>query len=425
MRVFYGWVIVGAAFVIKGLAYPSWHLFSIFYVAMLAEFGWSRGETAAAFSLFTVVYALGAAGVGRLVVRYGARRVIPVGGLVLATGVAATSLVQERWHLYLLYGVVTALGLAGCGSIPNVSTVQNWFIRRRGLALGVASAGIGVGMMVLAPIVQMVISAAGWRVAYLVLGTVTLVIIPVAFLHRPHPGVMGLRPDGDAEAASAAPRRPLRPVADPTWASREWTVGRAVRTSRYRLLFAGYVLGMFSSNVVLVHQVAALTDAGYERLVAASVVGLVGFLGSGAKVMWGVLSDRLGRELTFTLGGAALITAEVLLAFVPPGAPAGYLYVYILVTGLGYGIFAPLMPAMAADLFQGPHFAAVYGSLYLAHALGSGGGPFVAGFLFDLTGRYTLPLGLAVAALACACILFWLAGPRQVRRVAGQQAMRA
>lgn len=416
MRVFYGWVIVGTAFCISGLAYPSWHLFSIFYVAMLQEFGWSRADTAAAFTIFTIVYAIGAAITGRLVVRFGPRRVIQTGALVLVAGVAATSLVQERWHLYVLYGGVTALGLSATGSIPNVSTVQGWFIRYRGLALGFASAGIGVGMMLFAPLLQMIISTAGWRVAYLTLAAVTLLAVPLALLHRQSPAELGLYPDGDAGPPVAAAATPARA----STAGSDWTVGAAIRTARYWLLFAGFVLSMFSLQLLLVHQVAALTDAGYERIIAASVVGLVGLLGSAAKVVWGLLSDRLGREWTMTLGGLALMGAQALVALLPPGAPLAVLYLYVALAGLGYGVFAPLMPSMAADLFHGRHFAAIYGTLYLAHAVGSGGGPWVAGLLFDLTGSYVLPLTLGVAAMATSCVLYWLAAPRRARSMAQQ-----
>lgn len=411
MRLFYGWVIVGTSFSITGLVYPSWHLFSVFYVAMLQEFGWSRADTAAAFSFFTIVYALSAVVAGRLVVRFGVQRVIRAGSVVLVAGIAATSLVQERWHLYLAYSVITAVGCAASGSIPNMTTVQNWFVRRRGLASGVSGAGIGVGMMVLAPTLQLIISTAGWRAAYLTLAVLTLLVIPLSFLHRRSPSDVGLYPDGD-------PAPPPRPAEARRAVAPEWTVGTAVRTGRYWLLFFGYVLGMFSVQLVLVHQVAALTDAGYDRLVAAAVVGAVGLFGSAAKIFWGSLSDRLGRELSMTLGGATLVGAQAVLALLPPGAPLGMLYLYVGLAALGYGVFSPLMPSMAADLFQGRHFAAIYGSLYMAHAVGSAGGPWLAGLLFDLLGSYRLPLALAMAAMAGACALFWLAGPRHARRLA-------
>ena len=162
----FGWVIVGISFITLALAYGVWYSFSVFFVALLKEFGWSRSVAAGAFSLFVIVHSVIGPLVGGMVDRFGPRRVIVVGSVCLGFGLALCSLTTAWWHYYLFFGIITAAGVGTTGWVPNTTLIQQWFKAKRGLAIGIISSGIGVGILVCVPSIQHLINGVGWRVAY-------------------------------------------------------------------------------------------------------------------------------------------------------------------------------------------------------------------------------------------------------------------
>lgn len=424
---YYGWVIVAVAFVCLALAYSAWHSFSIFFVAILAEFGWSRASTALVGSLIMVVYALFSPVSGFLVDRLGPRVVIPAGGVVLAGGLFASSRIAEPWHIYLFYGVITAIGINLVGNMANFVVLANWFSRRRGTAVGIASSGIGLGMLIIVPSLQAIINTAGWRTALLALGLTVLVVVPAvaAIFHRHRPEDMGLLPDGGpaavGKAAAARPRPALR-VVDHAWAERNWTIRSAAATGRFWLMLCAFLLGSLSHQSVMVHQVAYLVDRGLDPMWGASMVGLVGICGSGGKVLWGWVSDRIGREGAYTLGMACVLAGVLILGLVVDPTQPWRTYLYAAVFGVGYGVTAPLSPLIIADVFQGKRFGSIYGMVYIGSGAGAAIGPWVSGLLFDLTRSYTASFTMSVVAAALSALGIWLAAPRKVRQVPGLAA---
>ncbi|MHB1006152.1 MAG: MFS transporter [Chloroflexota bacterium] len=428
-RVFYGWVVVGVAFISLAIAYAIWNSFSIFLVAISADFGWSRGSTAAAFSIFTIVYAVMSPVAGVAVDRFGPRVVVPLGAFILAAGLFTSSRVEQVWQLYVGYGIFTAIGVNLIGTLVNFSVLANWFSRRRGTATGLAAAGIGVGTLILVPGSQMVINLAGWRMAYVVLAVVTLVAVPwVAMVfYRHHPEEMGLLPDGGSGNAPPAGCRPPAQVriADESWARREWSVGVAVRTRAFWMLFVSMMAGTVSHQSVMIHQVAYLTDRGFDPMLGASLVGMVGLFGSVGKVFWGWISDRIGREVTWTLGMGCVILGVIVLWTINDVSRPWVTYLYAGLFGFGYGVNAPLCSAAAADLFQGKRFGSIYGALYVGSGTGSSLGPWLSGVLFDLTGAYFASIVMSVIAGFISVAAFWIAAPRKVREVPGVAARSA
>jgi len=161
-RVYHGWIIVGGAFVVLLLAYGTQYAFGVFFTALLAEFHWSRASLSGAFSLYAFVYSAFGLVAGRLTDRWGPRIVIASGGVLLGAGLAGMSAVTALWQPYVLYGAVAALGMS-TAYVPCNATVVRWFVRQRGLAVGVASAGGSVGTFVLPPVAHWLVSALGWR----------------------------------------------------------------------------------------------------------------------------------------------------------------------------------------------------------------------------------------------------------------------
>ena len=423
---FYGWIVVAATFVCFMFGYAVWHSFSIFYVAILAEFGWPRAATALTFSVFTIVYGLFSPIAGGLVDRFGPRRVLPFGAIVLGIGLLLTTRLSSLWHFYLLFGVVSALGLSSLGSVPSFTILNNWFVKKRGTAGGLAAAGIGVGTLLLVPILQSVINDYGWRTAYVVLAVAVMVAIPlvVILFQRHKPQDLGLLPDGDKPELKTATRSEAKGydamVVDVEWVSRDWTLKSAARTGRFWLISAARGLEMLCLQMFLTHQAAYFVDAGFDKLVAASVVGTVGIVGSFGKILWGTVSDRIGREVTYTIAFALGTIGILTILSIQAGSPLWMLYLYGVVYGLCYGVSAVLTPVITADIFQGKRYGSILGGVYVTGNFGSAFGAFLAGYIFDIAGSYRWAFSLSIPLMWISCLLFWLAAPRRVRLVAGR-----
>jgi MFS family permease len=387
---------IAATFVTLGLAYGVWYAYSVFLVALLREFGWSRTLLAGAFSLFTLVHGLVGPLAGSIADRIGPRRLTLAGGVILAGGLALDGAVSRPWHLYAAFGVVTALGVACSGWVPAVVLVQKWFPRRIGTALGLTSAGIGVGIFLVVPFCQWMVDAAGWRWAFRSVGIVVACWMLPATLWLVREPVAG------------APRAPALPGS--AGAPGDPTPGAAVRTRAFWCLAFAMLSASFVNQMLLVHQVAYLVDHGISALAAASVVGVVGIASVAGKAGGGWFSDTFGRAVTYTLG-MSLVVASIgvlgLLALAPGPLTA---YAYGALVGVGYSITAPLMPALVNDFFRGRHFGAIFGMLHAANATGGGLGPWVAGRVFDATGGYAPAFVAAVASGALSTAAIWLAG---------------
>lgn len=424
---FYGWIIVAVTFVCFAVGYATWQSFSIFYVAILNEFGWSRAATAATFSVFTIVYGLYSPIAGGLTDRFGPRKVLPLGALVLGAGLLLTTRLSSLWEFYLLFGVVTALGLSSFGTVPTFTVLNNWFAKKRGMAGGLATAGIGFGTLLFVPILQGIINNYGWRTAYTVLAIAVMVVVPstVILFQRHRPQDLGLLPDGDRPEAlpAASPSGPKASdalVVDKEWASREWTLKSAMRTRRFWLISVARSLELLCLQVYLTHQAAFFVDAGFDKLVAASVVGAVGIVGSCGKILWGTVSDRIGRELTYTLAFSAGTVGVATILSIHAGSPLWTLYAYGVSYGLCYGVSAVITPVLSADIFQGKRYGSILGGIYVIGNLGSASGSFLGGYIFDVTGSYRWAFAMTIPLMWLSCLLFWLAAPRKVRLVAGK-----
>jgi len=405
-----------ATFVTLGLAYGFWYSYSVFLVAFLREFGWSRSVVAGAFSLLVLVHGLSGPGLGWMVERFGPRAVIASGGVVLAGSLALAAHITAVWHLYAVIGVLAALGVSAAGWVPSVVLIRGWFPARVGTAIGITSAGIGVGIFALVPLSQLLIERLGWRWAMRVLALVIAAWIAPATLVL----VRGARAAGSAAGAgpAATPEPRAREVAGgagdaaPTPRA-HWTVSTVIRSARFWGVGLVFFAGSAATQMLLVHQVAFLVDHGVSALVGATVVGIVGVASVAGKAGWGALSDRVGRELTYTLafGCVAASVGFLALAGAHPRTPLPY--VYALLIGVGYAVTAPLTPAIASDLFGGPQFPRIFGLLHFTNSVGGALGAWVAGFIFDRSGSYALALPISAAMALLAPALLWVVAPRR------------
>lgn len=393
------WRALVATFVTLGLAYGFWYSYAVFLVAFLREFGWSRSVLAGAFSTLVVVHGLSGPLLGWLVERFGPRLVIAAGGVVLAAGLMAGAEVSAVWQLYVAFGVLAALGVSAAGWVPSVVLIRGWFPAQVGTAIGAVSAGIGVGIFALVPFSQLLIEWVGWRWALRALALLVLAwIVPATLLL-----VREARVPPPA-AARDAPRASTRPY---------WTLRTVVRSWRFWMVGAVFFAGSAATQMLLVHQVAYLVDHGVPALVGATVVGVVGVCSIAGKTGWGTLSDRVGREPTYTLAFACVAASVGVLALAGAHPRSLLPYVYAVLIGVGYAVTAPLTPAIASDLFGGPRFARIFGTLHFTNSLGGALGAWVAGRIFDAHQSYAAALPIAAAMALLAPSLLWVVAPRR------------
>jgi MFS family permease len=415
----FSWFIVGSSSIALALVYGIWYSFSVFFVALLREFGWSRSLGAGAFSLFIIVSAMIGPFVGNRVSSAKPRGVILGGSVLLGVGLALCSLTQTWWQFYIFFSLITAVGLGATGWVPHTTIIQQWFKEKRGLATGIISAGIGIGILVCVPSAQYLIIRLGWRMAYRIMAVfIPIVVISMAILFLKRPPHTTYHHD-EIKITRTVVRDPL--VVNEEWASRSWTVARVVKTKIFWLLGLSFFLANFVTQTIFTHQVAFFVDCGLEALLASYIVGIVGIASLGGKILWGTLSDKIGREITYTMGITCSVLGMLLLILFNLFPFSGLPYFYAIFFGMGYAVQTALPPLITADFFEGRRYGAIFGIVMIFIGIGGAFGAWFAGFLHDRLGSY-----LPVFIITIICALFsslsiWWVAPRKIRMVPGKR----
>lgn len=416
---FYGWIVVAVTFVTMGIGVNARTSFSLLFSPIVDEFGWQRGVTAGAFSFGFVVSAIFSPLIGRLMDRAGPRTVMELGVVMMAAGLLLAPLTSEPWHLYLTIGFLVGAGSVCLGYSGQSLFLPNWFVRRRGLAVGIAFAGVGIGSITLLPWTQTLIEQGGWRAACWTLGLLILIVLaPINLLLRKRPEDLGLRPDGDAAPAMSAER--ASNVVDHAWAQVDWTLSRALRTRPFWWLALAYFSGLYGWYAVQIHQTKYLIEIGFTPGVAAWALGFVSLVGIPGQIWLGHLSDRIGREWIWSIGSVGFVICFFLLIALQHAPSLPLLYLMVLSQGfLGYGLTS-VMGAVAIEIFEGKHFGSIYGTLTLAALAGGAAGPWLTGVIHDQTNSYALAFWIGLVISGLSILSIWMAAPRKVRVVAGQ-----
>jgi MFS family permease len=416
----FGWFIVGFSFITLALVYAVWYSFSVFFVALLKEFGWSRSLGAGAFSLFIILSSMTGPFMGAMVDRFGPKRVIIIGSLVLGAGLALCSSIQTWWQFYIFFSAITAIGLGATGWVPNITIIQQWFKEKRGLPIGIVSSGVGIGILICVPSVQYLIIQVGWRLTYGIMAIfIPLVVISMAipFLKRPPKTTPLLLVD--KEILPGVTKDPL--VVNEEWASQNWTVRQAIATKPFLLLSLSFFWASFGTQSIFAHQVAFFIDRRLEALLASYFVGIVGVVSIGSKILWGVLSDKIGREATYTIGIACSISGIIFLIVFNIFPCSSLPYFYAFFFGMGYAVTAALPPLITADFFEGKAYGGIFGSLMLVVSVGGASGAWFAGFIYDQVGNYLPVFIILIASLFVSGFSTWWAAPRKIRIVPGRR----
>jgi MFS family permease len=390
-RIFHGWFVVGAAFAVTFVGFGSAYTFSAFVESLQRDFGASRGSVSLVFSLAGFLYfGLGIVS-GPLADRFGSRRLAVAGMILTGLGLMTASAARSLWEVYAAYGLGVGLGV-GCAYVPAIGAVQRWFVRRRGFASGLAVSGIGVGTLVMPPLASLLIENLGWRGAYLALGALAALIGGgLALLIENDPRDRGLGPDGDPPHAGA---RLLLPQGA--------SVRDAIRSRRFISLYAACLICSFGVFVPFVHLVPYARDHGVAPSSAVLLLGVIGIGSTAGRFFLGGLADRMGREVSLLLMFAGMAVA---LAIWVVSTTIWSLAAFAFVYGVFYGGWVAVLPAVVMDYFGGRNVSGIIGILYTSVAFGTLIGPSAAGFAFDLSHSYAVPIIASAGANIVAAVI--------------------
>jgi MFS family permease len=394
-RFFYGWIVVATSTL--GLLFGAFPIvvssFPVFFKSYVHEFQAGRAAISLALSLHNFIAAFLAAWIGRLSDRFGGRNVILPGfgalGLVLVSALAIGS---NIWQLYVFYAILGAVsGLTT--SVPYGVVVSRWFNRRRGLALGLTMAGLGMGAILMPPLVQLLIGSYGWRSAFAIIGGAVLIIpMPIVGLFlKESPQQMSLLPDG----AAAAPMAQCQ--------SEGFTWPEITKSSTFWLMIAAFMLAAASINGCIIHLVELFSDRGATASSAALAVSVVGLALLAGRAGTGFFLDRyFGPHVALCLFAIAALGMVLLWAGVT-GAPA---LLGAFMVGLGFGAEVDIIAYLMGRYFGLRSLGTAFGFAFGAFVLAAGLGPLIMGFAFDHTGSYRAPLsGFFIATLTAAALV--------------------
>ena len=390
-RVFYGWLVVAGAFAVTCVGLGCVYSFAAFVEPLAQAFGGSRGSVSLVFSLAGFLYFSIGSISGPLADRVGSRRLAVAGMLMVGLGVALAGLARTLTEVYAAYGLGVGLGV-GCGYVPAMGAVQRWFVRHRGFASGLASSGIGIGALAVPPLAAALIGAFGWRDAYLILGSGAAVLgAGMALLLEDDPHRRGLGPDGDPMSA--------RGTAAVSGAS----LRAAIKSKRFIGLYAACLACSFAVFVPFVHLVPYALDYGMTEAVAVWLVSAIGVGSTVGRFFLGGAADRWGRERSLAVMFAGMAVALAIWLVSTTFWP---LALFAFLFGTAYGGWVALLPTVVMDYFGGRNVSGIIGALYTSVGFGTLIGPSAAGYGFDLTHSYTLPIaaGIGCNVLAAAVI---------------------
>ena len=377
-KIFYGWIVV-ACCCLLGTSASIMLTYGIYFKEFSVEFGWSRTLTSSVFSLTTGVYCCAAALVGATADKYGPRWIIWICGLFLGGGLYLCSLVQAPWQLFLFYGVIAAIGMGACYSLP-AAVVQKWFVKKRGLALGISMCGIGLGTLVLGVLVGYLVSAYGWRTSFAVQGILfSLIFFVVGLFIVKDPKDIGLGPYGAGEAGmnNSVYHGPAR----------EWSAKEVLTTRSFWLTYGVHFFPSLSFTIVSVHVVPYAEDMGISKLAAAGALSLIGGISVVGRLGMGIVCDKIGFKngIIFSLGLCALM-----LLYLIGVKNVWMLYLFVVFYALGYGGKASALPGLVGDVFGIKSLGMAMGLIATAFGTSSVIGAPLGGWIFDQTNSYLL-----------------------------------
>jgi MFS family permease len=406
-----GWRVVAGSFGVMFAAFGCTYCFSAFFTPLQDAFGASRASLSWFFSIAVFLYFVLGAVSGPLADRLGPRGMTLIGVVVLGLGFLLASRAEALWHIQVGYGLGVGIGV-GFAYVPAIGAVQRWFARRRGFASGLAVSGIGVGTLVMPKVAEWLIQGMGWRGAFLMLGLFAILGGGLAaFFIDGSPERHGFLPDGGVAAANAA-----------SPPSQGMTLGETVRSRAFRFFYAACFFVSIGLFIPFVHLVPYAQDQGIPYATAVTLFTLVGVGSTVGRFALGGVADRLGRKRSLALmylGVAAMMGWWLI------SREAWQIAAFALIYGTFYGGFVALAPALLVDYFGPRNASGIIGFAYTGVAVGTLIGPSLAGYAFDVTQSYALPIAASALFSAVAAALVWMAPEPAAKRASLPLAGRA
>jgi MFS family permease len=405
-RFFYGYWILLVGFLCLVISQGcGGYAFSLFVLPLADKFGWSRGTIMVGNLMWLLSLGLASPFVGRLINRWGTKWVIVAGALLMGTGFMLISLIQALWQFYLLW-VVIGIGAGAAGVVPASTMVNNWFKKRRGFAIGILGAGIGVGGFVIPWILSNYIFPGfpnlTWRAGYLFSGIISVVIIiPLAiWIIKEAPPEKDILPESDRHGETKTPR--ISDAYEPGL-----KLAQAWKTQAFWLLIVGFVTFGFAANLVFQNQVPHLQDIGFTAIQAAISMQALGIGSAIGKFAFGWLCDYIQPKYTLIIGSIIQAGALVILMIITTSSPLPLLWTYGILIGLGYGCWLPALSMNTTFYFGLVAYSVIFGIYNFLFAAGCAIGPVTGGYIFDRTGSYHLAFILCFIFYAI-CVLTML-----------------
>ncbi|MBI4285290.1 MAG: MFS transporter [Chloroflexi bacterium] len=392
--IFYGYIIVIAAFVIMAIGMGGSNTYGVFFAAWLKEFGWTRAMASGPFSFSLIVVAVLGLVAGRLNDRFGPRLLLTISGVIVGVGYIAMASIAEIWQLYLAYGILVGAGLSGIFT-PLLSTIARWFSQRRGVMSGIVLAGMGVGTIFMPLLAGGLIAGWGWRTASTVFGIVTAVVFVVAaqFLRR-DPQSMGRLTNGNTKITEQSP----------THEAGGLSFREALRTRRLWMLWAVFFCMGFAIFSVLVHIVVHAEGQGVSSAGATVILTIIGGVNVAGRLALGSASDRIGSRAALIVAISIIILSLVWLQL---ATTLWMFYLFAAIYGFAFGI-SVLESPIVAELFGLRAHGALLGFVDTGMVLGGTVGPVIVGLIYDMTHSYQAGFILVTIFAIAGLVLAWL-----------------
>lgn len=394
----YGWVVVAVAGLMGCLAVGAMFSLAVFLEPMTRDTGWSRGAIGSAMTLNFLIMGVGGFAWGAISDRFGARPVALAGAILLGAGMVLASRASSQLEFQVVYGVVIGLS-AGTFFAPLIATVSAWFDKHRGLAISLASVGVGIAPMTMSPLAAWLLSVSDWRTAQLTLGImVWVVLIPAAFFIRPAPAQAAAKAEGGATEATGM------------------TVGQALRSPAFVVLSITFLACCAAHSGPIFHTVSYAVGCGLAPIAAVTIYSVEGVGGLAGRLVMGMLTDKIGPKTMLiiglmlqALGAGAFVLASRLPEF----------YTIALLFGFAYGGTMPIYGVLVHHYFGQRIMATVFGAAAMVSTLGMALGPAVGGWIFDTYRSYTgLYIGSMAIGIVAVITAFALPRVRTARHVA-------
>jgi len=400
---YYGWVIV-IVFLISGIAFHGVRFsYGVFFKSLESEFGLTRAATSFILSVNLMLCGIFAFIMGWALDRYGSKVTLSLMGLFTGLGLITTGFTNSLWQLYITYSLLLAMGIGAIFVVP-MSTISRWFDKKRGLAAGIARLGVGLGPLIMSPFATYVLINHSWRIAFIVIGLIVLfVVIPISRLLKKNPAGLGVLSDGVKVS--------LNQTRDDYLQQTSLTLREAMRTRSFYVILLMYLL--FSSNIFFIttHLIPHVTDVGFSAMEAATVLSMVGAVAIVGGVLMGIVSDRMGRR-------SAVIICALLQSVAALGLIWAHdfwlLQLFAILFGLAHGGMGASMAALISDTFGVGRIGTILGVLEVSFGLGAAVGPVMGGYIFDVSGSYSMAFLLwTLAMLTVALVALFVRRERQ------------